>query len=38
VFLHSVILAKTLGIDFKPEMVAGLLGDFGIGSQWYFVI
>jgi [acyl-carrier-protein] S-malonyltransferase len=29
VFLHSVILAKTLGIDFKPEMVAGhSLGDF----------
>ena len=23
VFLHSVILAKTLGDDFKPEMVAG---------------
>jgi [acyl-carrier-protein] S-malonyltransferase len=23
VFLHSVILAKTLGADFKPEMVAG---------------
>ncbi len=23
VFLHSVILAKTLGEDFKPEMVAG---------------
>jgi [acyl-carrier-protein] S-malonyltransferase len=29
VFLHSVILAKTLGIDFKPEMVAGhSLGEF----------
>ena len=23
IFLHSVILAKTLGDDFKPEMVAG---------------
>ncbi len=29
VFLHSVILAKTLGDDFKPEMVAGhSLGEF----------
>nr|WP_315162773.1 ACP S-malonyltransferase [uncultured Flavobacterium sp.] len=29
VFLHSVILAKTLGEDFKPEMVAGhSLGEF----------
>jgi [acyl-carrier-protein] S-malonyltransferase len=29
VFLHSVILAKTLGTDFKPEMVAGhSLGEF----------
>ena len=29
VFLHSVILAKTLGNDFKPEMVAGhSLGEF----------
>ena len=29
VFLHSVILAKTLGSDFKPEMVAGhSLGEF----------
>ncbi|WP_035670007.1 ACP S-malonyltransferase [Flavobacterium sp. 83] len=29
VFLHSVILAKTLGQDFKPEMVAGhSLGEF----------
>ncbi|OYU79196.1 MAG: [acyl-carrier-protein] S-malonyltransferase [Flavobacterium sp. BFFFF1] len=29
VFLHSVILAKTLGGDFKPEMVAGhSLGEF----------
>ncbi|MFV8368333.1 ACP S-malonyltransferase [Flavobacterium sp. LB2R40] len=29
VFLHSVILAKTLGVDFKPEMVAGhSLGEF----------
>ena len=29
VFLHSVILAKTLGYDFKPEMVAGhSLGEF----------
>lgn len=29
VFLHSVILAKTLGKDFKPEMVAGhSLGEF----------
>lgn len=29
VFLHSVILAKTLGADFKPEMVAGhSLGEF----------
>lgn len=29
VFLHSVILAKTLGNDFKPDMVAGhSLGEF----------
>lgn len=29
VFLHSVILAKTLGSDFKPDMVAGhSLGEF----------
>ncbi|PXX98969.1 [acyl-carrier-protein] S-malonyltransferase [Marinifilum breve] len=29
IFLHSVILAKTLGEDFKPEMVAGhSLGEF----------
>jgi len=29
IFLHSVILAKTLGADFKPEMVAGhSLGEF----------
>ncbi len=29
VFLHSVILAKSLGEDFKPEMVAGhSLGEF----------
>lgn len=29
VFLHSVILAKTLGVNFKPEMVAGhSLGEF----------
>ena len=29
IFLHSVILAKTLGDSFKPEMVAGLsLGEF----------
>lgn len=29
VFLHSVILAKTLGEDFKPQMVAGhSLGEF----------
>jgi [acyl-carrier-protein] S-malonyltransferase len=29
IFLHSVILAKTLGQDFKPEMVAGhSLGEF----------
>ncbi len=29
IFLHSVILAKTLGNDFKPEMVAGhSLGEF----------
>ncbi len=29
IFLHSVILAKTLGKDFKPEMVAGhSLGEF----------
>ncbi|WP_294821770.1 ACP S-malonyltransferase [uncultured Flavobacterium sp.] len=29
VFLHSVIKAKTLGADFKPEMVAGhSLGEF----------
>lgn len=29
VFLHSVILAKTLGEDFKPEMTAGhSLGEF----------
>ena len=29
IFLHSVILAKTLGDSFKPEMVAGhSLGEF----------
>ena len=29
IFLHSVILAKTLGDDFKPDMVAGhSLGEF----------
>ena len=29
IFLHSVILAKTLGDEFKPEMVAGhSLGEF----------
>lgn len=29
IFLHSVILAKTMGNDFKPEMVAGhSLGEF----------
>lgn len=29
IFLHSVILAKTMGEDFKPEMVAGhSLGEF----------
>ena len=29
IFLHSVLLAKTLGADFKPEMVAGhSLGEF----------
>lgn len=29
IFLHSVILAKTMGSDFKPEMVAGhSLGEF----------
>lgn len=29
IFLHSVLLAKTLGPDFKPEMVAGhSLGEF----------
>ncbi|MBK6344439.1 MAG: ACP S-malonyltransferase [Bacteroidales bacterium] len=29
IFLHSVILAKTLGTDFKPEMTAGhSLGEF----------
>jgi len=29
IFLHSVILAKTLGDDFKPQMVAGhSLGEF----------
>lgn len=29
IFLHSVILARTLGEDFKPEMVAGhSLGEF----------
>lgn len=29
IFLHSVILAKTLGTNFKPEMVAGhSLGEF----------
>lgn len=29
IFLHSVILAKTLGTDFKPDMVAGhSLGEF----------
>ena len=29
IFLHSVILAKTMGEDFKPDMVAGhSLGEF----------
>ncbi len=29
IFLHSVILAKTLGEEFKPDMVAGhSLGEF----------
>ncbi|NEW81570.1 MAG: ACP S-malonyltransferase [Mariniphaga sp.] len=29
IFLHSVLLAKTLGVGFKPEMVAGhSLGEF----------
>jgi [acyl-carrier-protein] S-malonyltransferase len=29
IFLHSVILAATLGDDFKPDMVAGhSLGEF----------
>jgi [acyl-carrier-protein] S-malonyltransferase len=29
IFLHSVILAKTLGVNFKPDMVAGhSLGEF----------
>ncbi len=29
IFLHSVLLAKTLGADFKPDMVAGhSLGEF----------
>src|ERR1700730_17808208 len=29
IFLHSVILAKVLGSEFKPEMVAGhSLGEF----------
>ncbi|BAX79455.1 ACP S-malonyltransferase [Labilibaculum antarcticum] len=29
IFLHSVILAETLGVNFKPEMVAGhSLGEF----------
>ena len=29
VFLHSVVLAKTLGADFQPDMVAGhSLGEF----------
>ncbi|GAB6007647.1 ACP S-malonyltransferase [Dysgonomonas reticulitermitis] len=29
IFLHSVILAKTMGVDFKPDMVAGhSLGEF----------
>src|ERR1700722_16763680 len=29
IFLHSVILAKVLGDDFKPDMVAGhSLGEF----------
>ena len=29
IFLHSVILAKTLGDEFKPDMVAGhSLGEF----------
>jgi [acyl-carrier-protein] S-malonyltransferase len=29
IFLHSVILAKTMGADFKPDMVAGhSLGEF----------
>jgi len=36
IFLHSVILAKTLGETFKPEMVAGhSLGEFSalVGNQ-----
>lgn len=29
IFLHSVILAKTMGVDFEPDMVAGhSLGEF----------
>ena len=31
IFLHSVILAKTMGADFKPHMVAGhSLGEFSV--------
>jgi len=33
IFLHSVILAKTLGENFNPEMVAGhSLGEFSAGA------
>ncbi len=42
IFLHSVILAKTLGDEFKPEMVAGhSLGEFSAlvaaGARTVFV-
>ncbi len=38
IFLHSVILAKTLGASFKPDMVAGhSLGEFSaLSCQWCF--
>ena len=35
IFLHSVILAKTMGEEFKPDMVAGhSLGEFSALVQW----
>ena len=39
VFLHSVILAKTMGDEFKPDMVAGhSLGEFSALVAWYTLI